>query len=83
MLLGVPVLVSRETHFSELINQHEGGVGLLDSDDPEMVADGLLRVADPELKSTFRAGTGKVVEVLNWRAVSGRFFDEIQRHDRS
>ncbi len=40
--LGVPVVVSPETHFCDLVTAYECGQAIPDADDPECVADGLL-----------------------------------------
>ncbi len=78
LLLGTPIMVSRETNFAEIVRAHDCGMVIDNPDDPQEVAAGLLRLAKPEHMSAWQAGTAVVRTRLNWGAIAVDFIEEVQ-----
>lgn len=76
--LGIPVLVSPESHFGQFIERFGNGILLKNPDDPEAVATGLLDLADQTLRSRRRAGALALRDALDWDLVAGRFMKALQ-----
>lgn len=75
----IPVLVSKETHFGELVRSCESGIALEDADSPSEVAEALLVLADPERRSMCREGAMGLAPQLTWREIARRFIGELEK----
>lgn len=80
-LLEVPVLISEETHFGELVSAYESGVRLENADDSEQVADGLLLLAEQDARQRFHLGARRLAPELAWRQVVLSLISETVSHE--
>lgn len=66
--LGVPVLVSEETHFSGLVKQFETGLVSEDADDPYEMADLLIHLSHTVNQKQFRLNAQHLFSELSWES---------------
>lgn len=78
LLLGTPIMVSRETNFAEIVQAHDCGMVIDNPDDPQEVAAGLLRMAEAQHMPAWQAGTAVVRTRLNWGAIATDLTDAMQ-----
>lgn len=71
--LNVPILVSRETNFADIVDQHNCGISINNSDNPEEVATALREFSDIQKLSTMRIGTNKATNALQWDFITNQF----------
>lgn len=76
-LLGVPVLVSQETHFAELVSAFESGL-VANADDAQSVAQSLLRFTALKQEKTFITGAARLSAELTWGKITQSFLDELE-----
>ncbi len=77
-MLGVPVLVSRETHFADVVVEHDSGIVLEDADDPDQVARALLQLSDARNRARWRQGSNSLAPLLAWSAIAQRFVKGVE-----
>jgi len=77
--LGIPVLVSKETHFGDIVSTHACGHVLEDADSPKEVAAALLRFCNSHERIALQKGTVKALPLLAWNAISRDFVNTLQR----
>jgi glycosyltransferase involved in cell wall biosynthesis len=76
IVLGVPVLVSKETHFGDLIPAFESGIVLKNPDDSSEVAEALMLLAKPEQQQKFKQGAARLSPELSWQTVTQTFIEK-------
>lgn len=80
---GVPIMVSPETNFGELVGTYNAGLVVDEPDDPDKVADALISLSDRELLVRCQRGAMGLVQALSWSAVAHRFVTQYaERQDR-
>jgi glycosyltransferase involved in cell wall biosynthesis len=73
LALGVPVLVSKETHFESVVRETGAGIVLENSDDPTSVGKALLEMCKHPLKYRVE----KPYAYLEKNRVTGRFWEQL------
>ena len=78
-LYQIPILISKETHFGDLVTRYKSGIVVEDSDDARQVADALIALCDVRQKKVWKHGARKIIPLIKWDAIADRFIDEIER----
>ncbi|MBX2860469.1 MAG: glycosyltransferase [Vampirovibrio sp.] len=77
ILLQVPILISRETHFLDIAEKTGCGMPLMDADDPNEVAEALLALVDAKHRQHLKEQAGVAAPELTWGAVAKAFLKEL------
>lgn len=70
---SVPVLVSRETNFGELVATYGSGRVVADADDPSSVSDCLHDLATQRQLCRYRRGAAQLAGALSWTSTAEEF----------
>lgn len=76
--LGVPILVSEETHFGKLVTDYNSGLVLNNPDAPEEVAQALMDMTDNKRQATFKAGTPALASQITWHQAVEIWLEECE-----
>lgn len=80
-MLHVPVLVSAETHFGELVTEYRSGLMVSNPDDPEQVAQGLIDLAETDNRMAHQDGARQLSPQLTWHEVTSQWLSGCQPYN--
>lgn len=77
IFFGIPMLVSKETNFVDIICEHSCGIVVNNPDEPSEVADCLLTLADKQKRGQLQVGANNAGRNYHWDLVAKRFVEDL------
>jgi glycosyltransferase involved in cell wall biosynthesis len=81
VMYGVPIIVSEETHFGDLVKQYGWGIEVKKDSDLSAYANALLQMCDNNFRRNCIKSCLEYRYVLSWENQVKEFFEAIQRLD--
>lgn len=75
----VPVMITKETHFADVVADYHCGLTIENAGDPELVANGLLMFTDPEKQASWCQGCSLAAQALTWRRAALQMSEDFKQ----